>query len=112
VDDRWRDSRGDVLDTGDVVVDLDAGRAVTRALTGFVTMEGLGLWAGFEGDPGRECVILLMLFNEAELDSLRTLVAPELTLAVGRKPGGERDDCNGCFVGDAGLHGELKRRGA
>lgn len=95
-----------------MVVDLDAGRAVTRALTGFVTMEGPELRTGFEGDPGRECVTLLMLFNETELDSLRTLVALELTLAVGRKPGGERDDCNGCLVGDTGLDGELKRRGA
>lgn len=97
-----------------MVVDLDAGRAVTRALTGFVTMEGPELRTGFEGDPGRECVTvtLLMLFNETELDSLRTLVALELTLAVGRKPGGERDDCNGFLVGDAGLDGELKRRGA
>lgn len=96
------------------MVDLDAGRAVTRALTGFVTMEGPEFRTGFEGDSGRECVTLLMLFSETELDSLLALVTlePPVTLAVGRKPGGERDDCSGCFDGDAGLGGELKRRGA
>lgn len=91
-----------------MVVDLDAGRAVTRALTGFVTMEGPELRTGFEGDPGRERVTLLMPFNETEPDNFRT-VALEPTLAVGRKPGGERDDWNGCFVGDAGLDGGFQR---
>jgi hypothetical protein len=97
-----------------VAADLDAGRAVTRALTGFVTMEGIGGFRiCFKGDPGRgvlqdDSFALEKAFNEAELDGLRT-VAFELTLAVGRKAGGERDDWGDCLVGDAGRDAELKR---
>lgn len=77
---------------------------------GFMTMEGLGgLWTCFKGDPGRDgdSFGLAKVFNEAELDSFRT-VALELTLAVGRKTDDERDGGD-CLVGDAGLDAELKR---
>jgi len=90
------------------------GRAVTRALTGFVSTEGLGgLRTCFKGDPGRDVLdddsfALPEAFNEAELDSFRT-VAAELTLAVGRKVGGDRDGWGDCLAGDAGLDAELKR---
>lgn len=77
-------------------------------------MEGVGGFRTcFKGDPGRgvlqgESFALEKAFNEAELDGLRT-VAFELTLAVGRKAGGERDDWDDCLVGDAGRDAELKR---
>jgi hypothetical protein len=79
---------------------------------GFVTMEG-GLRTCFKGDPGRGVLDggsfdLAKAFNEAELESFRTL-ALELTLAVGRKAGGDRDDWGDCLVGEAGLDAELNR---
>ena len=40
--------------------------------------------------------------KELELDSFRT-VALLLTLALGRKGGGEREEVGSCFVGEAGL---------
>jgi hypothetical protein len=79
-----------------------------RALGELLSSDPFGnIRDGLKGEPGRErlgaeTLLEWEALRELELDSFRT-VALLLTLALGRKGGGEREEDGNCFVGEAGL---------